>query len=85
MPSGPTSEARPSGLPNPHELLTGQEHLILRMAAKGATSAEIAYDLQLSARTVDTHRANLMRKLKLHSQTDLVLFALKTGILKIDK
>ena len=46
------------------------------------TSAEIARTLFLSRRTVETHRANLMRKLGLRGQTDLVRYALRHGIVR---
>ena len=49
--------------------------------AEGRTSAEIAERLVISQRTVEMHRANLMRKLNLRTQTDLVRYAMWRGIL----
>ena len=62
------------------DALTSRERLVLQLAAEGLSSAEIGSKLHISPRTVETHRANLMRKLELHSQTELVLFAIRRGI-----
>ena len=64
-----------------YETLTNRERLVLQLAAEGKTSAEIATSLFISPRTAETHRANLMRKLGLRSQTDLVRFAIRRGII----
>jgi two-component system response regulator NreC len=64
-----------------YETLTNRERVVLQMAAEGKTSAEIAAALFISPRTAETHRANLMRKLSLRSQTDLVRFAIRKGII----
>ena len=64
-----------------YETLTNRERLVLQLAAEGKTSAEIGKELFISPRTVETHRANLMRKLSLRSQTDLVRFAIRKGII----
>ena len=64
-----------------YETLTNRERLVLQLAAEGKTSAEIAAALFISPRTAETHRANLMRKLNLRSQTDLVRFAIRRGII----
>jgi len=64
-----------------YETLTNRERLVLQLAAEGKTSAEIAGALFISPRTAETHRANLMRKLSLRSQTDLVRFAIRRGII----
>jgi DNA-binding NarL/FixJ family response regulator len=63
-----------------YETLTNRERLVLQLAAEGKTSGEIAAALFISPRTAETHRANLMRKLALRSQTDLVRFAIRRGI-----
>jgi DNA-binding NarL/FixJ family response regulator len=63
------------------ETLTPREREVLHLAAQGYTNAEIAKMLTLSSRTVETHRAHMMRKLGLHSQVDLARFALERGIL----
>jgi len=64
-----------------YETLTNRERLVLQLAAEGKTSAEIATALFISPRTAETHRANLMRKLALRSQTDLVRFAIRRGLI----
>ena len=61
--------------------LTTREREVLGLAAEGQSSADIAARLGISPRTAETHRANLMRKLGLHNQTDLVRFATRQGIL----
>lgn len=63
------------------ELLTTREREVLRLVAEGHTNAAIAARLSISPRTAETHRANLMRKLGLHSQADLVRFAVRRGLL----
>lgn len=64
------------------ETLTQRERMVLQLAAEGCSSAEIASKLYISPRTSETHRANLMRKLDLRSQTDLVRFAIRKGIIQ---
>ena len=64
-----------------YETLTNRERLVLQLAAEGKTSSEIAAALFISPRTAETHRANLMRKLGMRSQTDLVRFAIRRGII----
>ncbi len=62
-------------LPDRYDLLTSREREVLQLAAQGLTNAEIGERLSISPRTAETHRANLLRKLGLQSQTDLVRFA----------
>ena len=61
--------------------LTHREHLVMELAAEGRTNAQIAQKLSISRRTVEAHRANLMKKLGLRSQTDLVLYAIRHQII----
>jgi two-component system, NarL family, response regulator NreC len=70
---------------DPYETLTNREREILQMAAEGLTTAAIAKRLSISPRTAELHRGRMMDKLGLHGQTDLILYALKRGILSIDK
>lgn len=67
-----------------YEMLTMREREVLHLAAEGHSGPEIASRLSISPRTVETHRANLMRKLGLRTQTDLVRYALRRGILPIE-
>lgn len=62
------------------EPLTGRERELLRLIAEGKNSREAAAILGISAKTADTHRANLMRKLQIHSVTELVRYALRNRI-----
>ena len=64
-----------------YNTLTQREREILHLSAEGQTRPEIARRLNISVRTVETHRANLMHKLDLHSQSELVAYAFKNGII----
>ena len=66
-----------------YDTLTNRERMVLQLAAEGSTSAEIAGKLFISPRTAETHRSNLMRKLGLRSQTDLVRFAIRRRIIPV--
>lgn len=63
------------------EILTDREREILQLIAEGNTNEEIAQIISRSVETVRTHRANLMKKLEIHSVPDLVKFAVKKGII----
>ncbi len=63
-----------------HQTLTDREREVLYLAAEGHTNAEIGEKLGISARTVETHRSNLMRKLQLRDLTDLVRYAIRRGL-----
>jgi two-component system, NarL family, response regulator NreC len=67
-----------------YETLTTREREILQLTAEGRTSQEIGDKLMISPRTVEVHRSNLMNKLGLHNQTELIRFAIKRGILPMD-
>jgi DNA-binding NarL/FixJ family response regulator len=69
---------------DPYESLTTREREVLHLAAESASATEIAARLGISPRTVETHRENLMRKLGLKSQTDLIRYALRRGILPLE-
>ena len=69
---------------DPKELLTPRELEILKLVAESHTNYEIAARLFLSKKTVETHRANIMRKLELHDVTELVKYALRRGIIHLD-
>jgi len=64
-----------------YDLLTDRERQVLQLVAEGGTSAEIGSRLGISQRTAETHRSNLSRKLGLRSQTELVAFALRRGLI----
>jgi DNA-binding NarL/FixJ family response regulator len=67
-----------------YESLTPREREVFHLMAEGLANAAIAERLFISGRTVETHRANIMRKLGLRTQTDVVLLALRRGILTIE-
>ena len=63
--------------------LSSREREILQMLAEGKTTKEVAVALNLSVKTAETHRSNIMRKLDLHSISDLVLYAVRNNIVHI--
>lgn len=67
---------------DPYGSLTDREREVLQLAAEGLSNPQIAEKLSLSARTVEMHRGNLMKKLGLKSQTDLVKYAVKRGMIE---
>ena len=62
--------------------LTDREHEVLTHLAEGASNDEIAAVLFISPKTVERHRENIMRKLNLHSRSELVRYAIRKGIIK---
>ena len=66
--------------PGPPDGLSEREVEVLRMIALGHTNAEIAEQLYLSVRTVETHRAHIQQKLRLTSRSELVRYALEHGL-----
>ena len=66
---------------DPYNTLTTREREVLQLAAEGHPNAAIATRLSISPRTVEMHRASLMRKLGLQNQVELVRYALQRGIL----
>ncbi|MGA7751823.1 MAG: response regulator transcription factor [Candidatus Sulfotelmatobacter sp.] len=65
------------------ELLTAREREVIQLLAEGKTSKEVAVTLNLSVKTAETHRTNLMRKLDLHSVADLTRYAVRNGIVQV--
>jgi len=63
--------------------LTAREREVTQLLAEGKSSKEVASLLNLSTKTVETHRSNIMRKLSLHSIRDLVVYAIKNNIIQI--
>jgi DNA-binding NarL/FixJ family response regulator len=66
------------------EPLTAREREVLKLIAEGNTNQEIADVLCLSRKTVESHRANIMRKLDMHDVTELVKYSLRTGLIRLD-
>ena len=75
-----SSERITSNSLDPYDALTDREREVLHMLAEGQNRSELATILSISPRTFDTHRTNLMRKLNLNSQTELVRFAMQRGL-----
>jgi DNA-binding NarL/FixJ family response regulator len=65
------------------EILTTREREVIQLLAEGKTSKEVAITLNLSVKTAETHRTNLMRKLGLHSVADLTRYAVRNGIVHV--
>jgi DNA-binding NarL/FixJ family response regulator len=63
--------------------LTPREHEVLQLLAEGKSSKEVATILDFATKTAETHRTNLMRKLKLHSVVELVLYAVRNEIVSV--
>jgi len=76
---GGCSMTRTCGVSN----LTSREREVVQLLAEGKTSKEVAVALDLSVKTAETHRANIMRKLDLHSVSELVLYAVRNDIVHI--
>jgi DNA-binding NarL/FixJ family response regulator len=66
---------------DPQQNLTMREREIIQMVAEGRSSSQIGNKLGISPRTVEIHRSNLMKKLRLKNQTELILYAVNHGIL----
>jgi two-component system response regulator NreC len=69
------------GADDSYELLTAREREILQLVAEGKTNKEIANTLNLSLYTVDTHRTHILQKLNLHSVPEVILYAVRKGII----
>jgi DNA-binding NarL/FixJ family response regulator len=65
------------------DVLTTREREVIQLLAEGKTSKEVAVTLNLSVKTAETHRTNLMRKLNLHSVADLTRYAVRNGIVQV--
>jgi two-component system response regulator NreC len=65
-----------------YELLTTREREVLQLLAEGRNNKEVAGVLNLSLYTVETHRGNILQKLNLHNQAELVLYAIRKGVIR---
>jgi len=63
--------------------LTSREREVIQLVAEGKSTKEVAVTLGLSVKTSDTHRSNLMRKLGVHSVSELVLYAIRNNIIHV--
>jgi DNA-binding NarL/FixJ family response regulator len=78
--SGPAS---PGG-GDPYETLTDREKQVLKLVADGLANKEVADVLGISVKTAMSHREKVMEKLGLHNRTELVRFALRRGVIRVD-
>jgi two-component system, NarL family, response regulator NreC len=67
---------------DPFDQLTAREREVLQMLAEGKVAKEIATALDISVYTVDAHRGRIMKKLGLHSSTEIVRFAMRKGLIQ---
>jgi two-component system, NarL family, response regulator NreC len=74
-------EIRSRGVEDSYDLLTSREREILQLLAERKSNKEIAHALNLSLYTVETHRRNLQEKLNLHSSAELILYAVRKGLI----
>jgi DNA-binding NarL/FixJ family response regulator len=70
-----------AGAEDSYDLLSGREREILQLVAEGKSSKEIASALNLSPYTIETHRSNLMQKLNLKGIPELILYAVRKGLI----
>ncbi|HTR81996.1 MAG TPA: response regulator transcription factor [Bacteroidota bacterium] len=76
------AEGQKSLIPAEDDILTKREKEILALVADGLTNQQIAEKLFISARTVDTHRTNIMQKLNIHDVANLVRYAMEKGLVQ---
>jgi DNA-binding NarL/FixJ family response regulator len=69
---------------DPYETLTDREKQVLKLVAEGRSNKEVADLLGISVKTAMSHREHIMEKLDLHSRTELIRFALKQGIIRVE-
>jgi DNA-binding NarL/FixJ family response regulator len=70
-----------SGMTDSYHLLTAREREVLQLLAEGRSNKEVATELDLGLSTVETHRSNLMQKLNLHNTAEIVLYAVRKGVI----
>lgn len=75
------TEARRRGVEDSYDLLGLREKEILRLLVSGKTNREIAEMLNISVSTVETHRNNILQKLHLHNLAELILYAVRKGLI----
>jgi two-component system, NarL family, response regulator NreC len=69
------------GLTDSYHLLTDREKEVLQLLAEGRSNKDVAGLLDVGLSTVETHRANLMQKLNLHNTAEIVLYAVRKGVI----
>jgi DNA-binding NarL/FixJ family response regulator len=79
-----TAEESTKETDNQYDLLTDREKQVLRLVAMGQSNKEVAEALGISVKTAMSHREHLMEKLRLRNRTDLIKFAIKKGVIRVD-
>jgi two-component system, NarL family, response regulator NreC len=74
-------QMRERGVEDSYELLTTREREVLQLLAEGKNNKDVAALLNLSLYTVETHRSNIFQKLNLHSGAELILYAIRKGVI----
>ncbi len=69
---------------DPYETLTDREKQVLKLVAEGGSNKEVAETLGISVKTAMSHREKVMEKLAVHNRTELVRFAIKRGVIRVD-
>ncbi|MEO8384851.1 MAG: response regulator transcription factor [Betaproteobacteria bacterium] len=67
------------------DALTARQREILQMIAEGKSTKQIAFQLEVSIKTIETHRAALMERLDIHDLAGLVLYAVRHGVISVDR
>ncbi len=78
-----SSSTAPGGS-DPYETLTDREKQVLKLVAEGGSNKEVAETLGISVKTAMSHREKVMEKLGVHNRTELVRFAIKRGVIRVD-
>ena len=78
--AGPDGE----GSPDLYETLTDREKQVLKLVAEGKSNKEVAVVLGISVKTAMSHRERMMEKLQLHNRTELVRYALRQGVIRVE-
>jgi DNA-binding NarL/FixJ family response regulator len=77
--------AAPGGGSDPYDTLTDREKQVLKLVAEGRSNKEVAEVLGISVKTAMSHREHVMEKLGVHNRTELVRFAIKKGVIRVDE
>jgi DNA-binding NarL/FixJ family response regulator len=80
--TGPAPER--GGGSRPYDALTDREKQVLKLVAEGKSNKDVAAILGISVKTAMSHREHLMEKLDLHSRTELIHFAIREGVIRVD-
>jgi len=74
-------QMRDSGVEDSYELLSPREREVFQLIAEGQSNKDIAQSLGVIVYTVETHRGNILQKLNLHSVPELILYAVRKGVI----